>query len=496
MTEYLVKGESLTAIADEVRIISGTNNGMSLKVITNNLSEANVEIGEQSDLIDQIIEAANSLPTASGGGGSTVTAILQIKTVTPTKSLQTVTADSGYDGLKKVTVNAIPNEYITTTDATATSNDILASKTAYVNGTKVTGAISTKTASNLITSGATVTVPAGYYAAEVSRSVDEVTQATPSITVDTSGLITATTQQGAGYVISGTKSATKQLTTKGATTYTPTTTSQTIATGIYLTGVQTIQGDANLVAGNIKNGVSIFGVTGTLQEDSGDSTDNYEDKLLDGSLVDYTNNTVTKLRNYAFMSATTLKTVNLSACSHIGQCAFQGCTSLTTANFATCISMASSAFQGCTALKTISFPECKSIYWAGFSTCTSLTTVNLPKCTYLGGRAFQNCSRLATVSLPLCKNIYSSTFQSCKSLATISLPNITLIGSTAFGSCTKLNTIYLTGSSLCTLSGSNAFVGTGITSTSGSIYVNASLVDSYKTATNWAYFTNIIYAAT
>ena len=52
--------------------------------------------------------------------------------------------------------------------------------------------------------------------------------------------------------------------TKGATTYTPTTTSQTIAAGTYLSGVQTIQGDADLVAGNIKNGVQIFGVTGNL----------------------------------------------------------------------------------------------------------------------------------------------------------------------------------------------------------------------------------------
>ena len=51
--------------------------------------------------------------------------------------------------------------------------------------------------------------------------------------------------------------------TKGAQTYTPTTTDQTISSGRWLTGAQTIKGDANLVASNIKSGVSIFGVSGS-----------------------------------------------------------------------------------------------------------------------------------------------------------------------------------------------------------------------------------------
>lgn len=50
---------------------------------------------------------------------------------------------------------------------------------------------------------------------------------------------------------------------KAATTYTPTTSNQTIASETYLTGTQTIKGDTNLVADNIKSGVSIFGVSGS-----------------------------------------------------------------------------------------------------------------------------------------------------------------------------------------------------------------------------------------
>lgn len=52
--------------------------------------------------------------------------------------------------------------------------------------------------------------------------------------------------------------------TQTATAYTPTTTNQTISAGIYLTGVQTIKGDSNLISENIKSGVSIFGVVGTI----------------------------------------------------------------------------------------------------------------------------------------------------------------------------------------------------------------------------------------
>ena len=49
----------------------------------------------------------------------------------------------------------------------------------------------------------------------------------------------------------------------GAQTITPGTTNQIIASAQYLSGAQTILGDANLLAGYIKTGIPIFGVTGT-----------------------------------------------------------------------------------------------------------------------------------------------------------------------------------------------------------------------------------------
>lgn len=70
--------------------------------------------------------------------GGTVDIVAETKTITPTKSAQNVTPTSG-KVLSKVTVNAIPAQYITTTDGTAAADDIKKGKTAYVNGAKVTG---------------------------------------------------------------------------------------------------------------------------------------------------------------------------------------------------------------------------------------------------------------------------------------------------------------------------------------------------------------------
>lgn len=85
-------------------------------------------------------------------------------------------------------------KFMDTADANAVAADILAPKTAYVNGVKITG----------------------------------------------------------------------QISSKAAATYTPTTSDQTIAAGQYLSGAQTIEGDANLQAQYIASGVTIFGVVGSL----------------------------------------------------------------------------------------------------------------------------------------------------------------------------------------------------------------------------------------
>ncbi len=77
-------------------------------------------------------------------------------------------------------------------DANATSNDILANKTAYVNGTKITGNIPTKTTNNITVSGASITIPVGYFSMAITKSVATTTHPDPTVAISsTTGLITA-----------------------------------------------------------------------------------------------------------------------------------------------------------------------------------------------------------------------------------------------------------------------------------------------------------------
>lgn len=242
--------------------------------------------------------------TVNVSGGASPT--LQSKSVDPSTSQQTITPDSGYDGLSSVEISAIQTQTKSATPSesaqtiTPDSGKYLTSvSVGAVSNTYVGSGITKRTSSDITTSGATVSVPAGYYAEAASKSIASgsatvpttTITANPSISVDANGLITATASASqnvmptvsAGYVSSGTAgtvtvsgSVTEQLTTKAAATYTPSTSTQTIAAGQYLTGAQTINpipsnyittDDASATASDINSGATAYvngvKVTGT-----------------------------------------------------------------------------------------------------------------------------------------------------------------------------------------------------------------------------------------
>ena len=76
---------------------------------------------------------------------------------------------------------------------------------------------------------------------KLNITISPTTQATPSISVNAAGLITASATQSAGYVSAGTKSATQQLPIQPPTTITPSSLAQTaVPQGRYTTGAVTV----------------------------------------------------------------------------------------------------------------------------------------------------------------------------------------------------------------------------------------------------------------
>ena len=154
--------------------------------------------------------------------------------------------------------------------------------------------------------------------------------------------------------------------------------------------------------------------------------------------------------------------------------------------------VASFAFQNNT-IKTVNLLYATSVGYKAFYGCQELSQVSLPMCSYIGDYAFYQCTSLSQLSLPVCSSIGTYTFYFCTHLSQLSLPVCSSIGTYAFGFCTLLSIITLGYSSVCSLAVSDAFNYTPIASGKGSIYVPTSLVDSYKSATIWSYFSTQIF---
>lgn len=174
-----------------------------------------------------------------------------------------------------------------------TSAQIIGGQNYMMEGTVIVAAMPTGTATAPSTiSGTSATVSTGTNTLTLSKTVSN----TPQVT--------------AGYVSSGTAgnsavSLTANVTTKGTATITPTTSNQTIASGTYLTGTQTISGDANLVAGNIKSGTTIFGVTGTYSGGGGSLTVATKTTTLNATSQTLSFSSLSGQPKYWFLRATT-----------------------------------------------------------------------------------------------------------------------------------------------------------------------------------------------
>ena len=193
--------------ATEISRLQTARNTIRNKLITFGLAESTDLLDDLADEIDGIsyqgaitatVQEGDSytIPAGYHNGSGTVSGVsgggsynLQTKTVTPTKSQQSISPDSGYYGLSAVTVNAIPEAYQDVSSVTAVAGDVLANKVIVVSDGTVTAGTMTNVgavSASLDTSVTSYTVPAGYHNGSGTVSITlEQGSATPSTSSQT-----------------------------------------------------------------------------------------------------------------------------------------------------------------------------------------------------------------------------------------------------------------------------------------------------------------------
>lgn len=156
------------------------------------------------------------------------------------------------------------------------------------------------------------------------------------------------------------------------------------------------------------------------------------------------------------------------------------------------ISVGQYACYNCVGLLEIDLPECESIGNYAFYNNTSVARINLPKLQTTGTNALRQLTSLTEVTLPSLNTLGGTAFQKSTSLERVDLPVCKSIGANAFNGCSVLATLILRSSTVCTMANVNALTGTPIASKTGFVFVNDSLVDTYKSASNWSTYASQI----
>ena len=189
--------------ATEITRLIAARNTIRDKLISMGISGSTDKLDVLANDIDSIVDRGAvsatvqegqtyTIPAGYHNGSGTVSGIggggdydLQSKVVTPTKSQQSITPDTGYYGLSDVTVNAIPDAYQNVSSVTAAAGDVLANKVIVTTEGPITGTMANNGAVSRVldatTNNQSYTVPAGYHNGSGSvQIVLEQKTATPS----------------------------------------------------------------------------------------------------------------------------------------------------------------------------------------------------------------------------------------------------------------------------------------------------------------------------
>lgn len=196
--------------------------------------------------------------------------------------------------------------------------------------------------------------------------------------------------------------------------------------------------------------------------------------LLSGDITSVSDENATSVRDSCFSYCKKIQEVYLPNVTSIGTSSFRGCEMLSKINIQNVETLGNYALYG-----------------------SNITELYLPKAITINTSACSYISQLKKVTLGNVKTIDKGAFSrdiNCEEIDISLNENVNSIGENAFSNNGKLSKLTIRGTALIELKSTNAFAGTAIAYRTGKIYVDPSMVETYKTATNWSNYSYAIEA--
>lgn len=202
-------------------------------------------------------------------------------------------------------------------------------------------------------------------------------------------------------------------------------------------------------------------------------------------------------QKYADLISDNITSVSDENVTSVRNSCFSGCKKLQEVYLPNVTTIGLSAFRSCEMLSKINIQNVEKLGNYALNGCYKITELYLPKAITIGNYACNELSQLKKVTLGNVETIGRNAFDgnvNCEEIDISLNENVGSIGAYAFYRNEKLSKLTIRGATLIPLADSSALAGSAIDYKRGKIYVDPSMVETYKTATNWSKYASVIEA--